>query len=100
MVVFAGGYHGAVLSFGGGKPAENNVDLEDWVVGRYNDVVGAKELIEGFYGELAAVLVEGMQGSGGCIGGMKEFLKQCQESAHKVGLLVSIPLCDEVMNEC
>ncbi|KAF2092580.1 glutamate-1-semialdehyde aminotransferase [Rhizodiscina lignyota] len=94
VVVFSGGYHGAVLSFGSGQPAENNVDLDDWVLGRYNDVAGAKELIEGLEGQLAAVLVEGMQGAGGCIIGTKEFLAQCQESAHKIGALFML---DEVM---
>ena len=73
-----------MLSFGGGKPAENNVDKDDWAVGSYNEVEEAKRLIEGLEGELAAVLVEGMQGSGGCIVGTRQFLMQCQESAHKV----------------
>lgn len=82
VVVFKGGYHGAVLSFGSGI-AENNVDREDFVVARYNDVLGAKKVIEET-ADLAAVLLEGMQGSGGCIPGMKEFLIAVQEAASKV----------------
>jgi len=53
------------------------------VLGKYNDVAGAKNLIEG-RGDIAAVLVEGMQGAGGCILGTKEFLVQIQKSSKKV----------------
>ncbi|ORY57272.1 pyridoxal phosphate-dependent transferase [Pseudomassariella vexata] len=93
VLVFSGGYHGAVLSFGDGKVAENNVDREEWVIGRYNDVDGAKRLIEETP-ELAAVLVEGMQGAGGCIRGTKEFLHTIQETTKKVG---AVFILDEVM---
>lgn len=81
VVVFTGGYHGGVLGFWDGIQ-ENNVDKSDWVVGKYNDVKGAEQLIE--QDDIAAVLVEGMQGAGGCISGTKEFLMQIQESAAKV----------------
>jgi glutamate-1-semialdehyde 2,1-aminomutase len=81
VVVFTGGYHGGVLGFWDGVQ-ENNVDKSEWVVGRYNDVKGAKHLIE--QDDIAAVLVEGMQGAGGCISGTKDFLMQIQESAEKV----------------
>lgn len=81
MVVFSGGYHGAVFSFWDGVQ-ENGVDKNEWVIGKYNDVKGAKRLIE--QADIAAVLVEGMQGAGGCISGSKEFLMQIQESAKKV----------------
>ncbi len=37
IVVFSGGYHGAVFSFGDGSLAVNNVDREDFVVATYND---------------------------------------------------------------
>lgn len=93
VAVFCGAYHGAVLSFGDGKVAINNVNKDDWVIGRYNDVESAKAVIEGTP-DLAAVMVEGMQGAGGCIVGTKEFLLQIQESAKKVG---AIFLLDEVM---
>ncbi|EON95658.1 putative glutamate-1-semialdehyde - protein [Phaeoacremonium minimum UCRPA7] len=93
VVVFCGAYHGAVLSFGDGKVATNNVNKDDWVIGRYNDVESAKAVIEGTP-DLAAVMVEGMQGAGGCIVGTKEFLLQIQESAKKVG---AVFLLDEVM---
>lgn len=81
VVVFTGGYHGGVFTFWDGV-APNGIDRDDWVIGRYNDVEGAKKLIE--RGDIAAVLVEGMQGAAGLIPGSKEFLMQIQESAKKV----------------
>ena len=91
VVVFSGGYHGGVFSFWDGVQ-ENGVDQDDWVIGKYNDVEGAKVLIE--KEDIAAVLVEGMQGAGGCIVGTKEFLMQIQESTRKIG---AVFILDEVM---
>jgi glutamate-1-semialdehyde 2,1-aminomutase len=45
VVVFTGGYHGSVLGFWDGVQ-ENGVDKDDWIIGKYNDVEGAKDLIE------------------------------------------------------
>jgi glutamate-1-semialdehyde 2,1-aminomutase len=59
VLVFGGGYHGAVFYFPG-TVAENNVNRDEWVVGKYNDVEGARALIRDTP-DLAAVLVEGMQ---------------------------------------
>jgi glutamate-1-semialdehyde 2,1-aminomutase len=81
VVVFRGGYHGGVFSFWDGVQ-ENGIDKHEWVVGKYNDVEETGKLIE--QDDIAAVLVEGMQGAGGCISGSKEFLMQIQESAKKV----------------
>lgn len=82
VVVFAGGYHGGVLSFGGGVAAANNVDRDDFIVARYNDIDSARAAIarEG----VAAVLVEGMQGASGAIPGSRKFLKAVEESAKQV----------------
>ncbi|KKY20775.1 putative glutamate-1-semialdehydeaminomutase [Phaeomoniella chlamydospora] len=93
VVVFTGAYHGAVLSFGDGKVASNNVDHDDWVIAKYNDIKSAQDTIEGTP-NLAAVLVEGMQGAGGCIPATKEFMQAVQESARKVG---AVFILDEVM---
>lgn len=81
VVVFSGGYHGAVFSFWNGVQ-ENGVDKDEWVIGKYNDLESAKAVIE--KDDIAAVLVEGMQGAGGCIPGTREFLQQVQASAKKV----------------
>ncbi|KAK7733384.1 hypothetical protein SLS57_000399 [Botryosphaeria dothidea] len=94
VVVFAGGYHGGVLMFGHGGPAPNNVDHADWVVARYNDVAAARAAILETAGGVAAVLVEPMQGSGGCIPATKEFLLAVQDAAKQAG---AVFVLDEVM---
>lgn len=92
VVTFSGGYHGAVIGFKGGEPEANNVDLDDWVVARYNDLDSARAAIQSE--GVAAVLVEGMQGSGGGIPGHPEFLQGLQEIAGKVSLrALSAPSC-------
>ncbi|KAF2877016.1 pyridoxal phosphate-dependent transferase [Massariosphaeria phaeospora] len=93
VVVFGGGYHGACFSFPEDQPAENCVDRHEWIVAEYNDVADAKRVIEKS-GDVAAVLVEGMQGHGPCIVGTREFLHQVQESARDVG---AVFILDEVM---
>lgn len=82
VVVFGGGYHGAVLGFAGDKPGANNVDMDDWIIARYNDLESAQSAIssEG----VAAVLVEGMQGAGGGIDTKPGFLEGIQDAAAKV----------------
>ncbi|KAK5125204.1 hypothetical protein LTR85_000880 [Meristemomyces frigidus] len=93
VVVFTGGYHGAVFCFSSGKPASNNIDLSDWVVAEYNNVEDAKSTIEST-SDVAAVLVEGMQGAGPCIVGTDEFLHAVQASAKKAN---AVFILDEVM---
>ncbi|KAF4991104.1 hypothetical protein FGRMN_8040 [Fusarium graminum] len=92
VVTFTGGYHGAVIGFKGGKPEANNVDLDDWVVATYNDLDSARTAIESE--GVAAVLLEGMQGSGGGLPGHPEFLRGIQDIASKAGVLFIV---DEVM---
>ncbi|KAK2603844.1 hypothetical protein QQS21_003968 [Conoideocrella luteorostrata] len=92
IVVFGGAYHGGVLGFAGGKPAANNVDLGDWVVAKYNDLADAVRAIRS--DGVAGVLVECMQGAGGCIVGTGEFLKGINKAARQAGVLLII---DEVM---
>lgn len=100
VVVFNGGYHGACFSFGGGKPGANTADKGDFVVvQKYGDdeaAAEARKVIEqtAKEGDLAAVLVEGMQGAGGCLPGSKEFLLAVQEAAKKAE---AVFILDEVM---
>ncbi|KAK3951328.1 pyridoxal phosphate-dependent transferase [Pseudoneurospora amorphoporcata] len=100
VVVFNGAYHGACFSFGGGEAAPNTADKGDFVVvQRYGDEEAAAEargVIEetAKEGDLAAVLVEGMQGAGGCLPGSTEFLSAVQEAARKAG---AVFILDEVM---
>lgn len=88
IVVFAGGYHGGVLTFAGGKPAPNNVDRDDFIVARYNDLESAREAI--FSEGVAAVLLEGMQGGPGAIPATHEFLKGIEQYAKEVSADISL----------
>lgn len=92
IVVYEGGYHGGVLIFGGGKPAVNNVDLDDWIVARYNGLDSVKEAIQ--QEGVAALLLEGMQGVGGAIPATAEFLNGVEAAARDGGVLF---ILDEIM---
>jgi len=93
VLVFAGGYHGSVFTFV--NPAAPNVNVPfPFIVGRYNDPVGTCGLIAEHAGELAAVIVEPLQGSGGVIPGEREFLHALRDTTHQQGVLLVL---DEVM---
>ncbi|KAK4442696.1 hypothetical protein QBC34DRAFT_443973 [Podospora aff. communis PSN243] len=97
VVVFAGGYHGGVLSFPGTEPAAGNVDRDEYVVVPvYNDLDAAKAVMERIAkeGDLAAVLVEALQGAGGVIPGTAEFLRGVRRVAKEAG---AVFILDEVM---
>ena len=92
ILVFKGGYHGGVLSFaGGGSPV--NVP-HDFLVAPYNDAEAATAMIRRHGADLAAVLVEPMQGAGGCIPGTKDFLGALRAESAAAGALL---IFDEVM---
>ena len=92
VLVFKGGYHGGVLAFaGGGSPV--NVPHE-WIVARYNDLADVLQRVAPHRGELAAILVEPMLGSGGCIPGEVDFLHGLRMLADECGALL---VFDEVM---
>ncbi|KAL4762135.1 Alpha/Beta hydrolase protein [Aspergillus foveolatus] len=93
IIVFEGAYHGGVLSFAHGI-VPNNVDKDDWILGQYNDINGAVQLINENRDIAAAVLVEGMQGAGGCIPGSADFLHAIQDAARGNGIIF---ILDEVM---
>ena len=92
VMVFEGGYHGGVLTFGAGS-ASVNVPHEFVRVG-YNDLDAAREAVAHHGRELAAILVEPMLGSGGCIPGTPEFLHGLRALADECGALL---VFDEVM---
>jgi glutamate-1-semialdehyde 2,1-aminomutase len=91
-MVFDGGYHGGLLYFAhGGSPM--NVP-GPWVIAPFNDAEGAVQLIERHAHELAAIMVEPMQGSGGCLAAEKPFLAALREAATRHGIVL---IFDEVM---
>ena len=92
VVVFSGAYHGGVLGFGS-QPGPTTVPF-DFIVLPYNDADGAVARIEAEGAEIAAVLVEPMLGSGGCIPSRPGFLNALRDATTRAGALL---ITDEVM---
>jgi glutamate-1-semialdehyde 2,1-aminomutase len=92
ILVFHGGYHGAVLFFSAGGAPWNAP--YPFVVAPYNDLSRTAALIDEHANDLAAVLVEPMLGSGGCIPAEPEFLQGTFEAARRAG---AVCIADEVM---
>jgi glutamate-1-semialdehyde 2,1-aminomutase len=92
LLVFAGGYHGGVLYFRGrGSPINAPFD---YLVGRYNDLAAVEDLVHPYRSELAAILLEPMQGSTGCIPAERAFLAGLRRLADDTGAFL---IFDEVM---
>ena len=92
LLVMLGGYHGGVLYFASG-PAPWNAPY-DFVIAPYNDLPGTLALIEQHGEHLAAVVMEPMLGSGGCIPTTPEFVQGVFAAARAVG---AVCIADEVM---
>jgi glutamate-1-semialdehyde 2,1-aminomutase len=92
VLVFDGAYHGGVLSFGGSGPSVNVP--HEWLRAPYNDLEAANTLVRQHGDALAAILVEPMLGSGGCIPGTPEFLQGLRRLADGCGAQL---IFDEVM---
>ena len=92
VLVFTGAYHGGILLFAHGVSPLN--PPFEWVVGEYNDGAGAARLVEEHARDLAAVIVEPLQGAAGVIRGDPAFLRALREAtaAHDALLVF-----DEVM---
>jgi glutamate-1-semialdehyde 2,1-aminomutase len=92
ILVFGGGYHGGVFYFRGhGSPL--NAPFE-FLLGRYNDLEALETLVRPHRQELAAILVEPMQGTTGCIPAERGFLAGLRALADETGALL---IFDEVM---
>ena len=92
VLAFDGSYHGSVLSFGA---YGNTLNIPfDWVMARYNDMEGTREVIEANRDDLAAIIIEPMTGSGGCIPAEPAFLQMLRDAADEHGILLHF---DEVM---
>jgi len=92
LLVFLGGYHGGVLYFASG-PAPWNAPY-DFVIAPYNDLAGTVALIDEHAAELAAVIMEPMLGSGGCVPATPEFAQGVFAAARAAG---AVCIADEVM---
>ncbi len=91
VVVFEGGYHGGVLTFG----SQRRVNVpHDWVVLGYNDLDSVEDVFGRMGSEIAAVLVEPVQGSAGCIPAELDFLRALRAHCDRHGALL---VFDEVM---
>lgn len=93
IMVFAGAYHGGVFFFETEAGSPVNAPFP-FVVGTYNDVDGAIALIAEHADELAAVVVEPLQGSAGAIPADPDFLAALREATTRHGVLL---VFDEVM---
>src|SRR5271155_2414115 len=92
ILVFNGGYHGGVFYFRGHGSALNAPF--DFLLGRYNDLEAVEALSRPHRAELAAILVEPMQGTTGCVPAERSFLAGLRALASETGALL---IFDEVM---
>ena len=92
IMAFRGSYHGSVLSFGTYGQGLN-IPF-DWVMGRFNDVEGTRAEIREQGDDLAAIIIEPMTGSGGCIPATDEFVTMLRMESERIGALL---VFDEVM---
>jgi glutamate-1-semialdehyde 2,1-aminomutase len=92
IVVFEHGYHGGMVAFGP-QPWPVNVPHE-WMLLPYNDADAAAAAFTRHGEEIAAVLVEPMQGAAGCFPGDPAFLRSLRRHCDGHGALL---IFDEVM---
>lgn len=95
--VFDRGYHGGVLSFGpigaDGRPAESPLNVPHrFRVAPFNDPAGLDELFAD--DDLGCVLIELVQGSGGCRPADVAFVRALRERCDAAGVVL---IFDEVM---
>jgi glutamate-1-semialdehyde 2,1-aminomutase len=93
VMVFEGSYHGGAFYFVSAAGSPINVPFP-FVVAPYNDAETAARLVAEHAHELAAVLVEPMQGSAGAIAGERGFLQTLRDATAEHGVLL---VFDEVM---
>src|SRR5271165_6261592 len=92
VLVFNGGYHGGVFYFRGHGSALNAPF--EFLLGKYNDLPAVEALVQPHRSELAAILIEPMQGTTGCIPAQRPFLAGLRALADETGALL---IFDEVM---
>ncbi len=89
--VFEGAYHGGVLSFGHGASHPLNVPHR-YVVAPFDDIAA----LDGMFADpdLGCVIVEAVQGAGGCIPASDEFMAELSGRCADTGTIL---ILDEVM---
>lgn len=92
IMVFEGGYHGGGFLFKSG-PHPVNVPHQ-YLMAQYNDKNSVDGLIAANGNDIAAIIVEPMIGSGGCIPGAPDFLAHLRMKATEIGAVL---VFDEVM---
>jgi len=92
IMVAKGGYHGGVMTFAQGQSPVNLPVPTRFMA--YNDIQGTIAAIREAGDKLAAVLVEPMLGSGGCIPANREFLAALRATCTETGAVL---IFDEVM---
>lgn len=97
IIVFTNSYHGSTLAF----PAPSYAGLPQtnlphkFIIAPYNDISGTRTIISSQpANSIAAILVEGVQGSGGAIPASLEFLQFLNSTCTRLGALF---IMDEVM---
>jgi len=86
------GYHGGTLYFGAGGAAVNAPF--DVVLAHFNDIAATRKLITEHGSALAALIIEPMLGSGGCLPADRAYLEMLREETRKHGIIL---IFDEVM---
>ena len=92
IMVFHGGYHGGLLYFASGAAPWNAP--YHFIVAPYNDAQHTLQLIAEHETDLAAVLMEPMLGSGGCVPAEQQFAQQVFAATKSAG---AVTIADEVM---
>lgn len=92
VLIFDSAYHGGLFSFGA-KPAPLNAPIP-YVMSVFNDIEAVTRDIREHAADLAAVVVEPLQGGAGVIPGTEAFLKALRAETERHGVLL---LFDEVM---
>ena len=95
IMVFAGAYHGGAFIFKDGKSSTVNAPY-NYVIARYNDTSSVEQLLRSPEndGNVAAIVVEPMIGSGGAIAAEHDFLKGLRRAATDASAML---IFDEVM---
>lgn len=92
LMVFHGGYHGGILYFATGAASSNAP--YDFIIAPYNDTDRTLTMINDNATSLAAIIIEPMLGSGGCVPADANFAQDVFSAARRIGAVV---IADEVM---